>query len=45
MLALQDGATPLHGTAFDGYKEVAEVLLRNGAKVNATMEVIFDDCR
>lgn len=37
----QDNSSPLHGAAVYVYKEVVEVLLRNGVKVNALMEVIF----
>ena len=27
--------TPLHGTTFNGHKEIAELLIANGADVNA----------
>jgi ankyrin repeat protein len=30
-----DGSTPLHHAAFDGYKEIAELLIAAGAEVNA----------
>ena len=35
----QGGSTPLHISAKKGRKEVVEVLLRNGAEVNATDKV------
>ena len=41
----QDGATPLHISAQEGYKEVVEVLLQNGAEVNGAIKVICDEWR
>ena len=41
----QNGATPLHMSAQNGHKEVVEVLLQNGAEVNATRKVICDQWR
>ena len=35
-----DGSTPLHGAAFNGHKEMAELLLSNGAEVNARLESV-----
>ncbi|MDB4668894.1 ankyrin repeat domain-containing protein [bacterium] len=32
------GTTPLHGAAFHGHKEVAELLIAEGADVNAKNE-------
>ena len=32
----------MHGAALYGYQELAEILLGNGAKVNAAMEVVSD---
>ena len=39
----QDGDTPLYVSAQEGLKEVVEILLQNGAEVNATCEVIYDE--
>ena len=39
----QDGATPLFVSAYNGDKEVVEVLLHNGAAVNAARKVICDN--
>ena len=41
----QDGATPLFVSAQEGHKEVVEVLLQNGADVNAAKKVICDEWR
>ena len=41
----QDGATPLFVSAQEGHKEVVEVLLQNGAEVNASRKVICDEWR
>ena len=40
----QDGRTPLYTSAYNGHKEVVEILLQNGAEVNAACEVICDGC-
>ena len=39
----RDGATPLFTSAYNGHKEVVDILLQNGAEVNATCEVICDE--
>ena len=39
----QDGRSPLYTSAFHGHKEVAEILLQNGAEVNAVNKVIYDE--
>ena len=39
-LISQDGATPLYISAQNGHKDVVEILLRNGAEVNAAKKVI-----
>ena len=39
----QDGCTPLYQSAFYGHKEVVEILLQNGAEVNAANKVICDE--
>ena len=36
----QGGATPLYTAAHCGHKELADILLQNGAEVNAAFEVI-----
>ena len=38
----QDGRTPLYKSAYNGHKEVVEILLQNGAEVNAANKVICD---
>ena len=39
----QDGTTPLHIAAQNGSKEMVDVLLENGTRVNAATEVISDE--
>ena len=39
----QDGCTPLFASAQEGRKEVVEILLQNGAEVNAANKVICDE--
>ena len=41
----EEGWEPLHCACKWNKVTVASLLLQNGAKVNATMEVILDDCR
>ena len=41
----QDGSTPLYISAYNGHKEVVEVLLQNGAEVNAAEKVLYDEWR
>ena len=41
----QNGITPLHVSEENGYKEVVEILLGNGAEVNAPTKVISDEYR
>jgi hypothetical protein len=39
LLLLQDGFTPLHCAVDEGYSDIAEALVRAGAKVNAADKV------
>ena len=39
----QDGCTPLFASAQEGCKEVVEILLQNGAEVNAADKVTCDE--
>ena len=39
----QGGATPLYTAAHSGHKELADILLQNGAEVNAACKVIYDE--